>query len=173
VGAIELLPYLFPADIESSPKSAFRSQDLAALLSDLARRFSPSIDNDQESGFENVIGPLINSICKSLVVSKCDIGGGGQSTSGQGWRESLEVLLNLMSVKSIAAMVPKVMNWNATINPYATAPGLEVYSLLGPVLRLSTFPDAFVSRRARTDSLRAANDNTRTAIDCSKLFPYA
>lgn len=140
------MPFLFPPTVETAPSSSFRSQDLPALLADLTRRFSPSAENGFESGLEDIVGPIVQSVASSVFLSKCDIGGGGQSQDGRGWRESLQVLLSLTSVKGIAAVLPLVPSWDATSIPgRSTAPALEIFSLLGPFLRLSVFPDTFVS----------------------------
>lgn len=51
---------------------------------------------------------------------------------------------SLLEVKGVAMMAPEVKNWDVSSNPRATAPALELASLLGPFLRLTTFPDSFV-----------------------------
>lgn len=146
IGAIELLPYLFPASVESTSRSTFSSQDLSALLNDLTRRFTPSAENDNEGGMEQIVGPLIQAMASSLFLSKSDIGGGGAAQDGRGWRENLEAIINLTGIKGVASVLPSTGNWDATTIPgRSAAAGLEVFSLLGPFLRLSVFPDAFVS----------------------------
>lgn len=51
----------------------------------------------------------------------------------------------MLEVKGVAMMAPEVKNWDVSSDARATAPALELASLLGPFLRLSTFPDTFVS----------------------------
>lgn len=141
LGPMELEPLL----ITASPlpaSSALSSTDLPSLLQDLAARFSPSAANDFEGGLEDVVGPLINALGLRLVTNRIDIGGGGQG--GSGWREIVGAVQSLLEVKGVAMMVPEVNNWDVSTDPRATAPALELASLLGPFLRLTTFPDTFV-----------------------------
>lgn len=142
LGPLELEPLL----IESLPipgTSAITSTDLPALLQDLAARFSPSAANDFEGGLEDIVGPLINDLGMRLITNRVDIGGGGQG--GTGWRELVGAVQSLLENKGVAMMVPEVKNWDVSSNPRATASALELATVLGPFLRLSTFPDAFVS----------------------------
>lgn len=118
-------------------------------MHDLSVRFVPSATNDFEAGLEEIIGPLINKLGLALVTNRTDIGGGGQS-SGPGWRDAVLAVQNLAENKGVATMLPEVRNWDVSSDPRATPPALEMASLLGPFLRLSTFPDAFVSCRDRS-----------------------
>jgi len=69
----------------------------------------------------------------------------------------------LSEVKGVAACLPTVDGWDPSTAPGAAAPMLEYRSLLGPLLRLSAFPDGAVrpspssrpppSSWARPDSL--------------------
>lgn len=139
---MELEPLLITSS-PLPPTSALSSTDLPSLLQDLAARFSPSAANDFEGGLEDIVGPLINSLGLRLMTNRIDIGGGGQG--GTGWREIVGAVQSLLEVKGVAMMVPEVNNWDVSTNPRATAPALELASLLGPFLRLTTFPDTFVS----------------------------
>lgn len=76
---------------------------------------------------------------------KLDIGGGGSGQALASWREYLGAVQSLAEIKGVATMMPEVKTWDITQDSRATPPAIEMYSLLGPFLRLSTFPDAFVS----------------------------
>lgn len=123
---------------------ALQPTDLSALMYDLSTRFVPSASNDYEAGLEDIIGPLINKLAIHLLTSRSDIGGGGQGTPPS-WRDAMQAIQSLSEVKGAALMMPEIKNWDVSADPRATAPALEMASLLGPFLRLSTFPDAFVS----------------------------
>ncbi|ORY88496.1 ubiquitin elongating factor core-domain-containing protein [Leucosporidium creatinivorum] len=140
LGPMELEPLLITST-PLPPSSALSSTDLPSLLQDLAARFSPSAANDFEGGLEDIVGPLINALGMRLVTNRIDIGGGGQG--GTGWREIVGAVQSLLEVKGVAVMAPEVKNWDVSTNPRATAPALELASLLGPFLRLTTFPDTF------------------------------
>jgi ubiquitin conjugation factor E4 B len=142
-GTAELLPLLVPSSISPAPAS-LQPSDLPSLLSDLALRFTPSDANDHEGGLEDIIGPLVAQCSNQLLVTKSDIGGGG--TGGQGtWREYLSAVQSLAEVKGIASIMVASKNWNCEGDARIGASAIEYLSLLGPFLRLSTFPDAFVS----------------------------
>lgn len=172
MGAIELLPFLFPNSIEPTTTS-FRSVDLPALLNDLAKRFSPTAENDGESGLEEILGPVVQAIGNSLVLTEADIGGGGKAVDGRGWRESLEVIVSLTGVKSVAAMFPSAAKWDILPTVAGGVIGLELFSLLGPFLRLSTFPDAYVSHCSLPCRATAMLNGVAyvTAFNCKELFP--
>lgn len=81
-----------------------------------------------------------------LLYNRSDLGGGGDSTAGNGigWRESLSAVNDLTEVKGVAGCLPGVQNWSIREGAYG-AEGIEMMTALGPWLRLSTFPDSFVS----------------------------
>lgn len=54
----------------------------------------------------------------------------------QSWRHVMGGLEALVSIKPIAIMLTQLEEWNPST---ATAPNFETLSLLGPLLRLSTF----------------------------------
>lgn len=143
IGPLELEPLLVSTS-NPSPTLPLQSTDLPNLMQDLSARFVPSAANDHEAGLEEIIGPLVNKLGLALVTNRTDIGGGGKP-SGHSWRDAVLALQSLAENKGVASMLPEVSNWDVSADPRATPPALEMASLLGPFLRLSTFPDAFVS----------------------------
>ncbi|KAM0754000.1 hypothetical protein T439DRAFT_298470 [Meredithblackwellia eburnea MCA 4105] len=156
LGALELRSLLIPA-LGSTPAataftkaSGLQSTDLPALLQDLAT--AP----DSETGVVPVISTLITRSGQELVAGKLDIGGGkGNQPAGSAatgatgavgeipWLQHVAALQSMTEVKAVAAAFPLVSNWDTTLAQGATPPQIEFFSLLGPFLRLSTFPDAF------------------------------
>lgn len=134
---------------------------MPSILTDLALRFTPSAANDFEGGIEEILSPLFSKWNAHLLGNKLDIGGGGETgASSLAWRDILQAVQNLSEIKPIAAALPTFSNWNAPSQPGASAPVLEYKSLLGPLIRLSSFPDGAVRHDlcylwfpARTDTV--------------------
>lgn len=107
--------------------------EVEPFLIDLARRW----END---GLEDVIGPSANALVfeKDLLRQQEGIGGGDG-----GWRRVIAAFEALVSVKPIAAVLPRLPTWSPE---EATAPTLEVVSLMGPLLRLSAFGREWVGK---------------------------
>ncbi|GAA5912015.1 hypothetical protein JCM5296_007322 [Sporobolomyces johnsonii] len=140
VGPLELEPLLIPTST-SPPPSSLQISDLPSLLTDLSLRFTPSPANDFETGLDEILAPLLLKFSTHLLANKLDIGGGGTPADGIGWREVLQAVQSLSEVKGVAATLPTIKNWDVVGEPGVTAPTIEYRSLLGPLLRLSTFPD--------------------------------
>lgn len=137
LGTLELLPLLLPS---ISPPATFQLKppDLPLLLTDLSS--SPSI----EEGLSPFIAPLILHSSRALITNKLDLGTIGDG----GWRDHLNSVLGLSEIKPAAAGMVECANWDPVEKGGAhgvSPPAMEIVSLLGPFLRLSTFPDAFVS----------------------------
>ncbi|GAA5900931.1 hypothetical protein JCM8208_007568 [Rhodotorula glutinis] len=140
LGALELEPLLIPPSTVV-PASQLQAGDAASLLTDLAARFTPSAANDHESGLELILAPLFAKWNAHLLGHKLDIGGGGGVPGSVGYRDILGAVQSLSEVKAVAACLPTVDGWDVATAPGAAAPMLEYRSLLGPLLRLSAFPD--------------------------------
>ncbi|BGP03526.1 E4 ubiquitin-protein ligase UFD2 [Rhodotorula toruloides] len=141
LGALELEPLLIPSST-SIPPAQLQVGDAPSVLADLALRFTPSAANDFEGGIEEILGPLFAKWNAHLLVNKLDIGGGGAPGSGSlGWRDIVQAVQNLTEIKPIATALTTFSNWNVASEPGASAPVLEYKSLLGPLMRLSSFPD--------------------------------
>lgn len=144
LGALELEPLLIPSSTPIPP-AQLQVGDIPSVLTDLALRFTPSAANDFEGGIEDILSPLFAKWNAHLLVNKLDIGGGGAPGSGSvGWRDILQAVQNLTEIKPIATALTTFSNWNVASEPGASAPVLEYKSLLGPLMRLSTFPDGAV-----------------------------
>lgn len=57
----------------------------------------------------------------------------------------MSVVQNLVEIKGVASVLPDVKAWDMVGTMMVTVPMIELTSMLGPFLRLSTFPDSFVS----------------------------
>lgn len=102
------------------------------FIHDVARRF----DGD---GLEDILGPVVEAVARrpELVTKQWDLG-------GHEWREPVKVLGDLVEVKPVAAATTKLGTWwPATVT---RGNMIEVQTLLGPVLALSTFPDTAVRK---------------------------
>ncbi|GJN94371.1 hypothetical protein Rhopal_007450-T1 [Rhodotorula paludigena] len=141
LGPLELEPLLIPSSA-TIPEGNLQVGDIPSLLADLALRFTPSAANDYEGGLEEILAPLFTKWNAHLLGNKIDIGGGGTAAAGSlGWRDILQAVQNLSEIKPIAAILPTIPSWDVSQEAGATAPALEYKSLLGPLIRLSTFPD--------------------------------
>ncbi|KAK4705710.1 ubiquitin conjugation factor E4 B, partial [Phenoliferia sp. Uapishka_3] len=133
LGALELRPLLLPS---SSPgnTSSLTSSDLPGILQDLSAA--------PDSSISSLVGLLIADSAREILVNKLDIGGGGNG--GISWREHLSAVHSLTENKAVAAALVDCDTWDVTTQPGgANAAGIEIFTLLGPFLRLSTFPEAF------------------------------
>ncbi|POY75438.1 hypothetical protein BMF94_1509 [Rhodotorula taiwanensis] len=145
LGALELEPLLIP-NSTPIPPAYLQLGDLPALLTDLANRFTPSAANDFEGGLEDILLPLFTRWNTHLLTHKLDIGGGPANVLGGGasaspsWRDILQAVQSLTEIKLIAATLPTLQGWDLPAGQ-AQAPRLEYATLLGPLLRLSVFPD--------------------------------
>lgn len=128
------------------PAGQLQSGDAASLLTDLAARFTPSPANDYESGLDEILAPLFSKWNAHLLGHKLDIGGGGGAPGSVGYREILNAVQTLSEIKAVAACLPTLKGWDAATEPGAAANELEYRSVLGPLLRLSAFPDGAVRR---------------------------
>lgn len=137
---------------------------MPALLTDLAVRFTPSAANDYEGGLEEILLPLFTRWNMHLLMHKLDIGG-GPAASGSvapSWRDILQAVQSLTEIKLIAATLPTMQGWDLAPEQ-AQAPRIEYMTLLGPLLRLSTFPDGAVSEpRVAASGSNVQGTETRT-----------
>ncbi|KAG0144275.1 hypothetical protein CROQUDRAFT_660243 [Cronartium quercuum f. sp. fusiforme G11] len=100
------------------------------LIHELAQRF-------HDDGLEEIIGPVLSQITldNNLRLSIWHVG-------GHEWRVPVRVVGELMEVKAIAKIVPKLREWMPLFDDAKDAGRrIEIFWLLGPVLALSTFPD--------------------------------
>ncbi|GAA5952757.1 hypothetical protein JCM3765_002266 [Sporobolomyces pararoseus] len=149
VGPLELEPLLIPQSQIPQP-IPLQSADLPSLLTDLSIRYTPSDQNDNESGLDEILLPLLQRWGSVLLLNKQDIGGGGNLANSQGlnWRDILMALQNLTEVKPIAKIMTDLRGWNPLKESEGSGGGMEVKAeefeyraLWGPWLRLSSFPD--------------------------------
>ena len=146
LGALELEPLLIP---NSTPIPAGRLQlgDVPSLLNDLAIRFTPSASSDYEGGLDEILLPLFTRWNSHLLTHKLDIGGGPAASANAtpSWRDILQAVQSLSEIKLVAATLPTLPGWDLPSDQgQQQAPRLEYHTLLGPLLRLSTFPDGAV-----------------------------
>ncbi len=145
LGASELIPFLLDSSsVANRPASLLQPNDFPLLLNDLAARFTPSQANDFEGGLDDILEPVLTQLGRALLSNKVDIGGGGNQAAAD-WRATVGAVRSLSDNKLVAATMVAMKSWDPTAagGVMATAPGLEYYSLLGPVARLSTFGDHF------------------------------
>ncbi|KIK52087.1 hypothetical protein GYMLUDRAFT_50156 [Collybiopsis luxurians FD-317 M1] len=109
----------------SSPNTLSPS-DVEQFLQDLARRFEP--DNE----IDDVLGPVIRQLLFHESLFRPEGLGGGMAS----WRGVTSGLEALVSVKSIAAMITRMPEWNPA---HANAANFETLSLMGPLCRLGVF----------------------------------
>ncbi|KIJ62650.1 hypothetical protein HYDPIDRAFT_41789 [Hydnomerulius pinastri MD-312] len=133
IGPSELLSPLLSLSALSTPLSASSSPDcilspteVEPFLQDLARRFEP--DNE----IDGVLGPVARQLFFHESLLRPEGLGGGDSS----WRAVIGGVEALVSVKSIAAMLTRLDEWNA---PHAAAPTFEKVTLMGPLCRLGVF----------------------------------
>ena len=83
------------------------------------------------------MGPVVKQLLFHESLFRPEGLGGGDAS----WRGVVSGLEVLVSIKSIAAMITRMEEWNPT---NATAPNFERQSLLGPLCRLGVFPREWV-----------------------------
>ena len=139
MGPIELVEALIsvsslatPLLSNSTSSSILAPSDVEQFLQDLARRFEP--DNE----IDEILGPVVRGLCFHESLKRPE-GLAGGDTSWRGIISGLEVLV---SVKSIANMIPRLEEWNPMD---ASAHDFENRSLLGSLLRLGVFEREWVS----------------------------
>ncbi|KAI5121069.1 hypothetical protein M0805_008583 [Coniferiporia weirii] len=110
----------------NSSNAVLSSNDIPLFLQDLTQRFEP----DDE--LINVLGPTVKLLLFHESLARPEGLGGADS----GWRGVVGGLEALLAVKPIAVMITKLPEWNPA---EATAPNLELTSLMGPLMRLSVF----------------------------------
>ena len=101
-------------------------------MQDLARRFKPGNE------IYNILGPIVRGLLFHESLFRPEGLGGGDAT----WQAVIYGLEALVSIKSIATMITRMEEW---IPVDATAFDFETRSLLGPLSRLSVFPQEWVS----------------------------
>jgi ubiquitin conjugation factor E4 B len=100
--------------------------DIDQFLQDFARRFEP--DNEMD----DILGPVVRGLLFHESLFRPEGLGGGDAS----WRGVISGLEVLVSIKSIAAMITRMEDWNP---PNATATTFETSSLMGPLCRLGVF----------------------------------
>ncbi|KAG5648373.1 hypothetical protein DXG03_004945 [Asterophora parasitica] len=134
LGPPELIAPLLSLSALSAPLSSSSTanhntltpSDIEQFLQDLARRFEP--DNEIDA----ILGPVVKGLLFHESLFRPEGLGGGDSS----WRGVVGGLEVLVSIKSIAAMITRLEEWNPA---NATAPTFERLSLFGPLLRLGVF----------------------------------
>lgn len=128
LGAIELLPTILSATSASTSAATLLSPNqLQTFLTDLGRRFT----SDEE--LPPIMEPLLKAIPAEILSKHLTM-------SDTQFRPRLQALLAMSENKGIAACFPKADNWS----PNTHVAMFETQSLLGPLLRISCFPDRFV-----------------------------
>ncbi|KAF9221552.1 hypothetical protein BS17DRAFT_784937 [Gyrodon lividus] len=115
-----------PLSASSFPDYVLSPAEVEPFLQDLARRFEP--DNE----IDGVLGPVAQQLLFHESLLRPEGLGGGDSS----WRGVVGGVETLVSVKSIAAMLTRLDEWNP---PHATAPTFEKVTLMGPLCRLGVF----------------------------------
>ena len=105
--------------------------DVQPFLQDLARRFDP--DNE----IDGILGPVVHDLCFHESLFRPEGLAGGDAS----WRGVIGGLEALISVKSIANMIPRLEEFNP---PTALAHTIETVSLFGPILRMGVFEREWV-----------------------------
>jgi len=115
----------------SENPSTLSPSDIDQFLQDFARRFEP--DNEMD----DILGPVVRGLLFHESLFRSEGLGGGDSS----WRGVISGLEVLVSIKSIAAMITRMEDWNP---PNATAATFESVSLMGPLCRLGVFSPEWV-----------------------------
>lgn len=118
----------------SSSYPALAPSDVEQFLRDLAQRFEPDDEID------GVLGPVVLALCTHDSLFRPE----GLASSDTSWRGIISALELLVSIKPIAGMITRLEDWNPED---VTAPGFEVRSLFGPLLRLGVFEREWVRFR--------------------------
>lgn len=108
------------------------SSEVPQFLSDIVQRFEP--DNE----LDGVLGPVVRLLLWHGSLARQD----GIAGADAGWRSVVAGVEALVSIKAIAAMIPRLPEWNPEI---ATPATFEFVSLMGPLLRLGVFERDWVS----------------------------
>jgi hypothetical protein len=81
---------------------------------------------------DDILGPVVRGLLFHESLFRPEGLGGGDAS----WRGVISGLEVLVSIKSIAAMITRMEDWNP---PNATATTFEKISLMGPLCRLGVF----------------------------------
>lgn len=139
LGSAELVGPLLSLSALSAPllsntsdsQNILAPSDVEQFLQDFARRF----ETDNE--IDDILAPVVRGLLFHESLFRPEGLGGGDSS----WRGVITGLEVLVSIKSIAAMITRMEDWNP---PEATAADFERKSLLGPLCRLGIFYDEWV-----------------------------
>ncbi|PPQ91665.1 hypothetical protein CVT25_012878 [Psilocybe cyanescens] len=134
LGPPELIKPLLSLSALSAPLLSSASEnpytlspsDIDQFLQDFARRFEP--DNE----LDDILAPVVRGLLFHESLFRPEGLGGGDSS----WRGVISGLEVLVSIKSIAAMITRMEEWNPE---NVTAATFERVSLLGPLCRLGVF----------------------------------
>lgn len=110
----------------SSSASVLSASEVPQFLSDIVQRFEP--DNELDS----VLGPVVRLLVWNVSLARQE----GIAGADAGWRNVVSGLEALVNNKAIAAMIPRLPEWNPEI---ATPATFEFISLMGPLLRLGVY----------------------------------
>jgi hypothetical protein len=86
---------------------------------------------------DDILGPVVRGLLFHESLFRPEGLGGGDAS----WRGVISGLEVLVSIKSIAAMITRMEDWNP---PNATATTFEKISLMGPLCRLGVFSPEWV-----------------------------
>lgn len=133
IGPEELLPLLLTPTHQ--PSTLLPLSSVPLLLTDLART------GEQEFATK-ILSPALSVLLQRYwspaqkEANQTLVGSGGQ-----GWERYLGAIARVVQSKEVATVVGRMPIW---LLESATAPQVEFMSLLGPFLRLGTFPREFV-----------------------------
>lgn len=146
VGPEELLPLLLTPTHQ--PSTLLPLSSVPLLLTDLAR-------TGEQDFATKILSPALSVLLQRFwspaqkEANQTLVGSGGQ-----GWERYLGAVERVVQSKEVAAVVGRMPIW---LLESATAPQVEFMSLLGPFLRLGTFPREFVRSFPLFDPVRKEN----------------
>ncbi|KLO08673.1 hypothetical protein SCHPADRAFT_908469 [Schizopora paradoxa] len=132
VGPEELVSSLLSLSSLTGPLSSNSSasflgaSEVPQFLSDIVQRFEPDDELD------GVLGPVVRLLVWNKSLARQD----GIAGADAGWRSVVSGLEALVNNKAIAAMIPRLPEWNPEI---ATPATFEFISLMGPLMRLGVY----------------------------------
>lgn len=140
IGAPELVTPLLSLSALSAPLLSgpiadpytLEASNIEQFIQELARRF-------EDDELEGVLGPVV----KELLFHECLFRPEGLAGGDAGWRGVVSGLELLVSIKSVASMITRMVEFNP---PEATASTIEKVSLMGPLCRLGVFGKEWVSK---------------------------
>ena len=132
MGAAELVSSLLSLSSLTGPLSsnsssnAIAPSEVKSFLTDIVQRFEP------DGELDDVLGPVIRLLLSHPSLSNPQ----GIAGADSSWRSILAGLDILVTIKPIAALIPRMPEFNP---PNANASNFEYLSLLGRLLRLNVY----------------------------------